>query len=431
MSCKIIPNKKVYRCDGISSVDGFLSMRNVLKYEMFGDESDTEFRNFDGMVIELKEIFPELNMESILEKFDVHQLKTDEAYKFKFIDCLIESLQKDCGVPEGNFKYGIWACDTPEMVTHNYDTYGMDISTYILKDAVMFSDLMDEGQLYGVSEYPEPEENINMDESLNKTFQEVYDESVCAAGASGISNMAPQHMTACVDQKVGNISRFTGGNGGKIVKSTNDIIFDNDSMKAHKKSSKKGDAITGTGIVYANGKFMEAFNKFLESYDWDEEIHERIESGDYETPTECCNCGADCSDNGEIIYGDLYCPSCARNERLGESGGYKVSTDKLNETESNSSMLKEHASNGWSDNDSLFTAYEMINSGNFDYTKKQVMKELLKTPYFTKKFDEMEKESKESEHMDESITNWDNATSNELEKVSNDVYNYIQSFKKE
>lgn len=48
---------------------------------------------------------------------------------------------------------------------------------------------------------------------------------------------------------------------------------------------------------------------------WYEEIYERERDGDYETPAECCNCGADCHDNGEIINGDVYCPSCAEHER--------------------------------------------------------------------------------------------------------------------
>ena len=51
------------------------------------------------------------------------------------------------------------------------------------------------------------------------------------------------------------------------------------------------------------------------SDDWYEEIYERERDGDYETPRECCCCGADCSDDGEIIRGDLYCPSCAERKR--------------------------------------------------------------------------------------------------------------------
>lgn len=51
------------------------------------------------------------------------------------------------------------------------------------------------------------------------------------------------------------------------------------------------------------------------SDDWYEEIYERERDGDYETPAECCRCGADCHDGGEIINGDVYCPSCAEHER--------------------------------------------------------------------------------------------------------------------
>ena len=45
---------KVFRCDDISSVDGFLSAKEVLKLEMFGDEHDVGFRNFDGVISVLK-----------------------------------------------------------------------------------------------------------------------------------------------------------------------------------------------------------------------------------------------------------------------------------------------------------------------------------------------------------------------------------------
>ena len=49
--------------------------------------------------------------------------------------------------------------------------------------------------------------------------------------------------------------------------------------------------------------------------DLDDDIYERQRDGDYESPEECCNCGADCSKvGGQIIRGDLYCPDCARRE---------------------------------------------------------------------------------------------------------------------
>ena len=91
-------------------------------------------------------------------------------------------------------------------------------------------------------------------ENKEELFNRIYEECVCASGASGISSMAPQRMVACVDQRVGDVSRFTSEVGGKKVQSEKDVLFQNDIMKVHKKKGKKGDAIIGTGVVYANGK---------------------------------------------------------------------------------------------------------------------------------------------------------------------------------
>jgi hypothetical protein len=56
-----------------------------------------------------------------------------------------------------------------------------------------------------------------------------------------------------------------------------------------------------------NVRFTQLF-KMKETDDWDEEMYERERDGE---PTECCRCGADCTDGGSIIHGDVYCPSCA------------------------------------------------------------------------------------------------------------------------
>lgn len=140
-----------------------------------------------------------------------------------------------------------------------------------------------------------------------KDFERIYEECVCAGGSSGASAMAPEHMLGVVDTKVGNVSRgrnlFTKGAG-------TDYAFINDTMTVHKKrNGKKGDAITGTGIVYANGRVQESNDYY------DEDQYEREHECEI---TECCNCGADCSEDGEFIRGDLYCRSCAEREHRSE-----------------------------------------------------------------------------------------------------------------
>ena len=54
-----IENKDVFRCDNISSVRRFLSLRDVLKLEMFGDEGDDGTRNLESTVQGLKELYSE------------------------------------------------------------------------------------------------------------------------------------------------------------------------------------------------------------------------------------------------------------------------------------------------------------------------------------------------------------------------------------
>ena len=150
-----IKNKKVYRCDAISSVDGFLSARDVLKLEMFGDDADTGFRNFEGVISDIENLFPEFNVEKFMEAFDIDRLEHSEEYQYSFTDLLIKLLQERCGVSEEFFNYAIWACDTPEEVVESYDVEIEDVNCYYLPDAVLLQDLGSEGQLYGVPEIPE------------------------------------------------------------------------------------------------------------------------------------------------------------------------------------------------------------------------------------------------------------------------------------
>lgn len=426
--------KYIYRCDDISSVDTFLSLRDVLKLEMFGDGSG--IRNFEGVVADLERLFPEIN----IPEYDIEQLENDEQAEITFVDGVLDSLEKDCNVSRKNFKYAIWGCDTAQGVV---DSYGLDdsyeINKYRLKNAVVFQDLGVEGQLYGVNEYPEcmyteSEKEINMKESAEELYNRIYEECVCAAGASGISSMAPQHMMACVDQKDGDVSRFTGGNGGRKVQSEKDVLFKNDSMNVHKRKGKKGDAITGTGIVYANGKYMENLKESLdhvfESFDWDDEIYERKRDG---LPTECCNCGADCTDSGKIIGGDVYCLSCAEHELCESTETIDLNKSKIVETKRdlNGKIESNHEGSlgDWTDQDSLVFAYDLLDKGEGDLDERAILKELYRAPYFKDLFDEIEKEEERIGGSTNNTVGWDNVASEELEHAAKEVHKILQDLK--
>ena len=405
---KNIENKKVYRCDIISSVDGFLSAREVLKLEMFGDEFDDGLRNFAGVISDIERLFPSFNVEELMKNFDIEQLEHNEEYRYKLVDTLIELLQKRCNVPEEYFNYAIWACDTPEEVVENYDVEIEDVNCYYLPDAVLLQDLGSEGQLYGVPEIPECileesmfnigtidsnlKENSTKYDKINRgiimdnkeeLFNRIYEECVCASGASGISSMAPQHMMACVDQKAGDVSRFTGGNGGKKLQSEKDVLFQNDTMKVHKRKGKKGDAITGTGVVYANGKFMEALKEALDNFDW---------------------------------------------EKMELSEAYKKS--KLNETQRapDGTIIsnKEGDYDDWTILDSFSFACDLLDEGKIDLNEEEVRRELHKHPYFTDLFDAIRK-SEDEYGPSTNIVGWENVASDELDKATEDVYDFIHS----
>ena len=111
MTTNVLSIKKIYRCDAISSVDDFLSAREVLKLEMFGDEYEEGLRNFDGVISDIERLFPDFNTEELMETFDVEQLEHDEEYRYSLVDWLIKLLEERCGVPKKCFNYAIWGCD--------------------------------------------------------------------------------------------------------------------------------------------------------------------------------------------------------------------------------------------------------------------------------------------------------------------------------
>ena len=402
---KNIENKKVYRCDIISSVDGFLSAREVLKLEMFGDEFDDGLRNFDGVISDIERLFPSFNVEELMKNFDIEQLEHNEGYRYKLVDTLIELLQKRCNVPEEYFNYAIWACDTPEEVVESYDVEIEDVNCYYLPDAVLLQDLGSEGQLYGVPEIPECileesmfnigtidsnlKENSTKYDKINRgiimdskeeLFNRIYEECVCAGGASGISGMTPQHMTAVVDTKAGDVSRFTGGNGGRKVKTEKEVLFTNDTMKVHKKRTKKGDAVTGTGVVYANGKLMEAMDNILESFEQEDE------------------------------------PQITLTETKRAPDG---------SIESN----KDGSVGDWSSLDSQVFAYDLIDAGKADLDERQILKELYDHPYFKDLFDAIEEEETKQGGSTSNTVGWDNVAADEIEHAAKEVYDILQAHK--
>lgn len=406
---KNIENKKVYRCDSISSVDDFLSAREVLKLEMFGDDTNYGFRNFDGVISDIERLFPDFNLDELMESFNVEQLEHDVEIQYNFTDKLIELLQKNCGVPEELFNYAIWACDTPEEVVESYDVEPEDINCYIIEKGILLQDLGPEGQLYGVSERPECilEESLkvsklkesvsdkksksfdtkydkgeleNIMENKEELFNRIYEECVCAGGASGISGMTPQHMTAVVDAKAGDVSRFTGGNGGRKVKTDKEVLFTNDTMKVHKKRTKKGDAVTGTGVVYANGKLMEAMDKILESFEQEDE------------------------------------PQIPLTETKRAPDG---------SIESN----KDGSVGDWSPLDSQVFAYDLIDAGKAGLDERQILKELYDHPYFKDLFDAIEEEETKLGGSTSNTVGWDNVASDEIEHAAKEVYGILQAHK--
>lgn len=104
-----------------------------------------------------------------------------------------------------------------------------------------------------------------MNENKEELFESIYNECVTASGASGIASTAPQHVVSVSDLKFGNVAT----KGGKFVKDGKEASFENDTMKVHKKSKKKNDALSGTGIVYAKDSGVKSFKETIESLDLD------------------------------------------------------------------------------------------------------------------------------------------------------------------
>ena len=223
----------------------------------------------------------------------------------------------------------------------------------------------------------------NMTENKEELFNRIYEECVCASGASGIANTTPQHMMGCVDQKAGDVSRFTGGNGSKPFNTEVGLNFTNDTMKVHKKKGKKGDAITGTGVVYANGKYMEALKEALDNFDWD---------------------------------------------KMELSEDYKNS--KLNETKRDSNNIIESNHEGsvgdWTDQDSLVFAYDLLDSGKGDLDERAILEELYEAPYFKDLFNEIEKEEELQGGSTSNTVGWDNVASDEIEHAAKEVHKILQ-----
>ena len=226
----------------------------------------------------------------------------------------------------------------------------------------------------------------NMTENEEEFFNRIYEECVCASGASGIANTTPQHMMGCVDQKAGDVSRFTGGNGSKPFNTEVGLDFTNDTMKVHKKKGKKGDAITGTGVVYANGKYMEALKEALDNFDWN---------------------------------------------KMELSEDYKNS--KLNETKRDSNNIIESNHEGsvgdWTSQDSLVFAYDLLDSGKGDLDERAILEELYEAPYFKDLFDEIEKEEERLGGSTSNTVGWDNVASDEIEHAAKEVYKILQDLK--
>ena len=178
MTNNVLDRKKIYRCDAISSVDGFLSARDVLKLEMFGDDYEEGFRNFDGVISDIERLFPDFNTEELMETFDVERLEHDKEYQYSLVDWLIKLLQERCNVPKSCFSYAIWGCDTPEEVLENYDVDGNKINCYVLENAVLLQDLGPEGQLYGVAKNPDEyfeESQLKLKEGVSYPKEEIFE----------------------------------------------------------------------------------------------------------------------------------------------------------------------------------------------------------------------------------------------------------------
>lgn len=199
----LVENKYVYRCNGISEVDGFLSVRDVLKLEMFGDEDNEGFRNFEAVIDELKRIYPKLWVPEYKDKIDT--LSTSEKDRYDFVDSILNSLVGDCGVGQDFFNYAIWACDTPEDVGESYNIEDCEVSKYFLKKAILLQDLGPEGSLYGVPEYPEEiyEETKNMKDIFKRIYESTNDDIINDQEVPNTEQTVPNTQEQLPNKEVG------------------------------------------------------------------------------------------------------------------------------------------------------------------------------------------------------------------------------------
>ena len=82
-------NKTVYRSDVISALDSFTSVRNVLAWEMF---QDGQVRNYDGVIGDLKRLYPNIDFDSVIENVDPEGIAADENAIYALVDNIINKL---------------------------------------------------------------------------------------------------------------------------------------------------------------------------------------------------------------------------------------------------------------------------------------------------------------------------------------------------
>lgn len=246
-------NKTVYRSDVISALDSFTSVRNVLAWEMF---QDGQVRNYNGVIGDLKRLYPNIDFDSVTENINPESIAADENAIYALVGNIINKLIES-GISKDNFNYAIWACDDPENVA---DTYGVDIddvSAYKITDGILLQDLGYEGQLYGVAEYPEEEWDV-IESALkggNMKTREDYDEELEKNNASNSLKRTIKSSGRWVvktnEDQMDYIGNFFEGlpsyidaespyNEEKFAKAVNDDIFgwmyeDSDFSEADKK----------------------------------------------------------------------------------------------------------------------------------------------------------------------------------------------------
>lgn len=163
--------------------------------------------------------------------------------------------------------------------------------------------------IYGGEDY----DDFNFEESKEKLFQTISKNVKLKEGS----------ITDEKDKAWGEGYKAAKEDQYKPMRSANPYKVGTDTFRYWEKGYKAGEEDLRCGwyneskeeIIATFRKISDKYKNLKENDDWYEEIYERERDGDYETPAECCRCGADCYDGGEIIRGDVYCPDCARRER--------------------------------------------------------------------------------------------------------------------